>query len=168
MIAIPVHEMGLGSTTNFRSEKIIYEFKEKYKLWSISIVSSNQDSTINYKNILEFHEDFKYLVKDFSSFQYFTITLKLPTYSTSFYMQQFPGLCGICIITNYSDLSGEALDLINDFLYYMGYTVLMISSISGSKYVEHFTNKGFKPYMSLKNRRTHNNVTLFYKRLINT
>ena len=47
----------------------------------------------------------------------------------------------------------------------MGYTVIMLSIRVDSGLEGKLKENGFEPFMSLQNRRTSNDVTLFYKRL---
>lgn len=169
MIVIQSHEMHFGVKTNFRAEEIAIKFAEKYQGWKINIKGSLPDTKVSYENILENPIDLRNLVKDFGSICVLTVTLTDKNCSSqSFYLQQLPGLCGVSVINRYANLENEFLDLTLELLYYMGYTVAMISVFSEHKLIPELVKKGFKPYMSLKNRRTHNNVTLFYKRLINT
>lgn len=95
----------------------------------------------------------------------------------SIYIRQMPGLCGIAVIyfSNQLFTDPKAYELVEEILLYMGYTVLMVSEITGKKQfmrdewsviINNFDTFGFQPYFELNNRRTGNNVTLYYKHLL--
>jgi len=182
MVIIEPHNESYLKSTTFKTahEKFINKYKGKFTL----SINTLDKSEINVNlNVFENTDKLGSLVRDFGNFTFFTITFedlegkKVSTnnnepfyahnYRAIFYMQQFPGLCGICIIHNISKkiLDKNKLHFICDFFYHMGYTVIMLSIRVDSGSEGKLKENGFEPFMSLQNRRTSNDVTLFYKRL---
>jgi hypothetical protein len=144
-------------------ENFKIKYKEKFLEITLTRFISSKRTVIEH-NILESSSLNRFVV-DHGSYLGFDLIVRTADGATTYPFQQMPGFCGGVFLTFMSDLKLPfVLEMLEDFFYLSGYTVLFLSLIREDKFL---LEKGYNIYMNITNRRTHNNVNLYYKSLKN-
>lgn len=154
--------------TTFHNGEILQKFQEKHKgvVARLTATSSRETNAVLYEDIMT--ASTLKLVSDHGSMRFFSLGYVKGDDRVTFFFQQMPGFCGaIHLVSVFTNLDLEERRIfIEDLLQAMGYTVLFLSiksdRVDRIKIIE---ENGYIPYMEINNRRTKNDVKLFYKTL---
>jgi hypothetical protein len=160
----------------FISEEKLQEFRKKYKHIDhakLTVYDKTRTGTNLVYDLIK-AERLIDIVKDFGS--EISLSVRFEERDDLFNIRQMPGMCGAVFIyfTNICGYSLDKVRFVEDLLYLMGFTVLFISERAQKKCYDGdtitdgsvvLTRIGFNQYMKIPNRRTKNDIILYYKQL---
>jgi len=147
-------------THTFINEKVEEAFREKHKNITAKMIARDGSLESN----IDLSHRLSVLVKDWGSKVRFELHVIHSNVSNDvFYYAQVGGLCGaVTIYMSSWEATDNVFEWLEDFLYLLGYSVIFISLRSTRDFIR---VRGYNSYMTLNNRRTSNDITLYYKQL---
>ncbi len=160
-----------NSKSTFSSDELLARFQEKYKGFNVlkATYMRNNYPELPVVHDLKTSKELKKLVRDTGGL---TITLMYQDREpkgdeyvkvSSITMQQLVNQCSTICVQSANRYDTLYWEIVNDFTYLIGYTVVMVSISSNN--MADFEKIGFKPISQFKNRRTNNTIHLMFKQL---
>lgn len=147
-------------------EEFVQKYAKIFEKYSILFTKRNIDDNTTSGQEINSSKP-KDLVKDHHSYKLMTLSFKNDDEQVTYMLQQQPGLCAVINLTSITRkcIINPVYDFVEDFLSLMGYTAIFLSLKTDDNLQDLVIEKKFIAYMQLTNRRTSNDILLFYKRL---